>query len=889
MKFVKIFGFTLLFLIGVAFAAPYLFKGKLLELAKNQINKNSTAKTDFSDLDISFFRSFPKVSIALENPQIVGTGEFALDTLFSAKKIDVAVDLMSIIKGSEYKIYNIDLEEPRIHAIVHKNGKTNWKISQPSSDTSSSSTKPFSMALRSYSIHHGYIEYKDEESNMAMEVVNLDHQGSGTFNSDEFVLTTKSSSDAISFRYGAFPFLANTKTIIDADLQVNNKTNTYSFKTDKVYLNDMKLNVEGFFQLMNDSMYKMDIAFNTPSSSFKNILSLVPSIYQKDFNSIQTTGEASLKGFVKGIYSSNQLPAYNLDVKINNGYFKYPDLPKPVKNINMSVVIDNPDGITDHTIVNIPNAHMELGQDPFDFRLLVKNPISNLYIDAGAKGKIDLSGVKQFAKLSADTKLDGIIEADLTAKGNVNALEKKQFNQFYASGNMKLDHFYYASTSYPDAIEIKQANASFNPKNVTVSNISGSYKKTHFDGAGSIDNLLPYMLSNKVLIGNFTVHADNLKVDDYMGTSTDTSTMQTGKSVPLSIPGNLDMKLNAKIDRVIYNKTNLDNVNGVLLIKDETISFNNIKTNALDGLVTVNGSYSTKMNKKNPDINLSYDVQDVDVQKTFYAFNTIQKIMPFGEFIDGKLNSHLTLSGKLNDKLMPDLNSLTGSGNLLLIKGILKKFAPVDKLASTLNVEQLKDVSLKDIKNYFEFANGKVLVKPFPVKVNNVEIEIGGLHGFDQSLDYTVNLKMPRNMMGNAGNNLVNNLVAQSNSKGIPIKVSDVVNLKVLVSGTIKNPLFKTDLKQTTSSLANDFKQQANELVKTEVESAKKSIKDSATSLKTQVLSSAKQELMGKLTGDKDTSHAKTDNLNDLKKKSEDIGKGLINGLFKKKPKSEGN
>ena len=618
-------------------------------------------------------------------------------------------------------------------------------------------------------------------------------------------------------------------------------------------------------------------------------MSLVPSIYQKDFNSIQTSGEASLKGFVKGIYSSSQLPAYNLDVKINNGYFKYPDLPKPVKNINMSINIDNPDGITDHTIINIPSAHLELDQDPFDFRLLVKNPVTNPYIDAGAKGKIDLSGMKQLAKLSADTKLDGIIEADLAAKGNVNALEKKQFDQFYASGSMKLNHFYYASKSYPDAIEIKEATASFNPKNVTLSNISGSYKKTHFDGSGSIDNLLPFMLSNKVLVGDFTVHADYLKVDDYMTASTDTSSAQTGNSVPFAVPANLDMKLNAKVDRVLYEKTNLDNVNGTLLLKDETVSFNNVKTNALDGMVTLNGSYSTKLNKKNPDINLSYDVQDVDVQKTFLAFNTIQKIMPLGEFIDGKLNSHLTLSGKLTDKMMPDLNSLTGNGNLLLIKGILKKFAPVDKLASSLNVEQLKDVSLKDIKNYFEFANGKVLVKPFPVKVNNVDMEIGGLHGFDQSLNYTVNLKMPRNMMGNAGNNLVNNLVAQSNNKGIPIKVSDVVNFKVLVSGTIKNPQFKTDLKQTTSSLANDFKQQATELVKSEVESAKKSIKDSATSLKTQVLSSAKQELMGRLTGDKDTSHNKTDNVNDIRKKSEDIGKGLINGLFKKKPKPEGN
>ena len=75
------------------------------------------------------------------------------------------------------------------------------------------------------------------------------------------------------------------------------------------------------------------------------------------------------------------------------------------------------------------------------------------------------------------------------------------------------------------------------------------------------------------------------------------------------------------------------------------------------------------------------------------------------------------MTGKLNGDMMPDFSSLTGNGNLLLLQGILKKFAPLEKLANTLQIDELKEVSVKDIKNYIEFANGKVLVKPFSVKV----------------------------------------------------------------------------------------------------------------------------------------------------------------------------
>ena len=161
-----------------------------------------------------------------------------------------------------------------------------------------------------------------------------------------------------------------------------------------------------------------------------------------------------------------------------------------------------------------------------------------------------------------------------------------------------------------------------------------------------------------------------------------------------------------------------------------------------------NGFYSTKTNKKEPYIAMSYDVKDINIQKAFFAFNTVQKLMPIGQFLDGKLNSQLVMTGNLDGNMMPDLSSLSGKGNLLLLEGVLKKFAPLEKLANTLQIDELKSITIKDIKNHIEFANGKVLVKPFTVKVKDIEMQIGGMHGFDQSIDYVVAMKVPRKYLG---------------------------------------------------------------------------------------------------------------------------------------------
>jgi len=299
----------------------------------------------------------------------------------------------------------------------------------------------------------------------------------------------------------------------------------------------------------------------------------------------------------------------------------------------------------------------------------------------------------------------------------------------------------------------------------------------------------------------------------------------------------------------------------------------------------INGSYSTKESKHNPAIDLAYNVQNLDVQQTFNAFNTVQKLMPIGQFLSGKISSQLSLHGKLGKDMMPVLNTLTGDGNLLLIEGFLKKFAPVDQLANQLNVAQLKDISLKDIKSYFSFENGRVKINPFKVKVANVNMGIAGSHGIDQSLDYTLNLVLPRSMMGSQANSLINNLVTKAADKGIPVNVSDSVHLQVLLGGNIMKPTYKTDLQETASRAGAELKDQAAALVKNKVDSAKNTVKDSLNQVKQNVANSLKDQLAKKLSGQKDTATTAGQEkpAQNAGKQAEQTLKNTLNGIFKKK------
>ena len=167
-------------------------------------------------------------------------------------------------------------------------------------------------------------------------------------------------------------------------------------------------------------------------------------------------------------------------------------------------------------------------------------------------------------------------------------------------------------------------------------------------------------------------------------------------------------------------------------------------------------------------------------------------------------------------------------------------------------------------------------------------MEIGGLQGFDETINYAINLKLPRALMGTQGNQFVNNLVTAANAKGVPLKLGEIVNLKLSMGGTIKNPSLKVDLKQSGESLAEQMQQQVKDFAQAKIDSAKSAAKDTLASIKKQLGDAAWKELQKKLYGKKDTVVIADSNSAPAKKtedKTKESVKGLLDNLLKKKPK----
>ncbi|KIC93629.1 AsmA-like C-terminal region-containing protein [Flavihumibacter solisilvae] len=1004
-KILVITGIFLLVLVVFAVAAPFIFSGKLKSLAKKEMNEKLKAKSDFKDVNLSFFRHFPKVSVGLEDMYITGPDAFAGDTLIAANRIDVAVNLFSLFGSGPMEVTHVSLNQPRIHAIIAKDGKVNWDIMKESApeETTDTSSSGFQMDLKKYEIVDGYIRYDDEQGNMHFTAANLNHEGSGNFSADQFRLSTSTKIDAATFTFDGVPYLNNTNTSLDADFDINTTDSKYSFNDVKLKLNEMELNTEGFFQLVNDSTYNMDIKFNTPGNDFKNILSLVPGIYTKEFKDLKTSGTAAFNGFVKGIYTTGKMPAYNVTANIRNGSFQYPELPQPVQDINLDVKAANVDGQPDNMVIEIPQATLKFGKEPFQFRLLYKQPETAQYVDMAAKGKLDLGTIGQFIKLEGDTKIGGQVNADIEAKGNLNVVlqqkpgpfqakgliqlinlmyASKEFpqpikntnatievsnpdgvpdhtvvnipaghaefgddkvdftlhltnpatdpavdgsvkggfqldrvKQFYTfdegeslsgrlaadvsfkgrksmvdqekydaiqtSGNVQLSNVLYKTKDYPAGLALRTANLNFTPKDISISNANGSFQQTNFQADGRITNAIGYALKDEPLSGTMNLAADKINLNKWMGTPTSTPEQpaEEGPSKPFEVPANINFKLNANAGEVVYDQVSYKDVKGGVTIANETVNLQDLTMQALGGSIGLNGSYSTRESKLKPAVSLAYKLTNLDVEQTFKSYNTIKALMPVGQFISGKINSALTLNGRLGESMMPILESLTGKGTLALLHGYISKFKPLEEISSKLNISELERIELNDLKQQFEFVNGKVLVKPFKVKVTDIEMEVGGVHGVDQSIDYLINMKVPRAKLGSQANQFITGLAGDLAKKGLPIQLGETVNLKLALGGTIKQPKLTYNLMGSSGSLAGEMEQKAKNVADSVIASTKKQAADSLEAVKQQAIKDAKKAAEEQIFGKKDTTSKGTS----TPKRAEEAAKGILEGLIKKK------
>ena len=758
-KALKIAGITVGVILILLLVLPFAFQGKIEKIVKQEGNKMLNAQFDFSALNISLLRNFPSASVTLEDFYLKGTGAFENDTLIQAGELTAAVNLFSLFGDSGYDISKIIIEDTKVKAIVLEDGKPNWDVMKASAEEdtvqeTSAESSPFRIKLKRLSVKDLSVSYDDRQAGMYAAIENLKATCSGDFGSERTLVDLELKTPALTYRTGGVPFLNRAALEADMNVDADLVNNKFTLQDNSISLNAIKLNIDGWAAMQKDGV-GMDIKLNTNEVGFKELLSLIPAIYAKDFQDLKTDGKASLTAFAKGTLTQEQMPQFEVALNVENAMFRYPSLPAGVDGINISATVKNPGGNIDATEVTINPFDFTLAGNPFSLKAIVKTPTSDPDLQATAKGTLDLGKIKDVYPLE-DMSFNGTIQADMNLAGKLSYIEKEQYDKMKAEGSIRLNGMKLNMKDLP-TVDIQRSTFSFSPRYLQLSETTVNIGNNDVTLDSRFENYLGYALKGSTLKGSLNISSNHLNLNDFM--STDTTAVQaqatadttatTSSTGTIRIPENLDFNMQANLKEVLFDKMKLENVNGTLLVKNGTIDMRNLSFNTMGGSITANGAYSAPKASQ-PHLNAGFDMKNIGFAQAYQELGLVQQLAPIFKGLKGNFSGNLQIDTPLDENMSPVMQKVQGSGNLstkdLSLSGV--KF--IDQVADIVKKPSMKEIEVKDLNLGFEIKDGRVNTQPFDLKLGDYTMNLSGSTGLDQTIDYTGKITLPSGGIGSA-------------------------------------------------------------------------------------------------------------------------------------------
>ncbi|MCD8528921.1 MAG: AsmA family protein, partial [Chitinophagales bacterium] len=590
-------GFFIFFvlLIGTAIAIPFLFKDKINALIKEQINKELLADVDYGSYDLSIIKSFPDLYFTLNDLQIVGRDEFAGDTLAKIEKIGFGMELMKFIRSEELLINAIDLVNPKVvaYTLVTEAGDTisNFDI-MPPSESEEDTSSLIDITVNDVSIKDGNVLYKDFTNGMELLMKNLNMDANVDYKGNLADVLSKFTIDTISFNDGSMQYLNKTKIDANINATADLENNIYTLKENTIQLNALKIHADGLVSLPDENTTTVDLKFAADKSTFKELISLIPAYYMKDYKDLEANGQFDLSGFAKGNITETETPAFNINLSIADGSIKYPDLPSSVSKINLKANVKNTTSNIERTEIDIPAATFNVAGQDIAMRLNAKNALGDALVDLAVKGKLPLSKIPEFYPLEGVNKIDGMVDADFAFKGLLSQVENEKYDEIDFTGKLDITNLVLDAVDLPMAVKADKFLLNFTPQKAALTATNTVLGQSDFNITGNVENIINYVLADGMIKGNLAIQSNNINLDELLGSEESTSTETA--SEPTKVPDNVDFDIDLKANKVLYDGLELNNVAGDLTLADETATLKNLQANLLGGSAKIAGAYSTK-------------------------------------------------------------------------------------------------------------------------------------------------------------------------------------------------------------------------------------------------------------------------------------------------------
>ena len=653
--------------LGVGLAAvvlPELLHDDLVAALEHALETQVDAEVELGEVELSLLRSFPELSARADGLRVVGTGSFDGVALLTADEAELTVGLWGALR-QDYVVHSLSATGAVLDLRLLSDDQASWDIF-PTEEGGGADASAVRVDLERITLADSTLLYSDEESGLLVSVSDIALDGEALLKGDRLTVTGQLAPSALSVAYGGQELLKGVAMsgglIMDAALD----SSLYTLRSSTVILNELPLDVTGTMSLLDEGQ-DLDLAIAAPEADFRAALSLIPIIYRHSFSELEASGDFSFQAAVKGMYTADTMPGFDMRMQVEDGRFGYPDLPGEVTGVRFSARAQRAEGPDlDNTALDISQASASLGGQPFTASLSITDPISDPLIRAEVKTDLDLSRLGELIPLSPDEVYTGAVEMAVSAQGRYSAVTAERYGDFALSGDVRARGLVVETESAPLPVHIDEMAVALSPGEARIDALRARMGRSDASITGTVVDPLGYLLESEALRGSFALHSDLVDLDELYASAGGEGGDEPGEVI--AVPDDLDVRLETRIEAARYAGVEARDVRGTVRVAEETATLQDLKMRALGGTMTASGRYSTAR-RGAPEMDVELKLSGLDISALMATSETAQHLAPVAARAEGEVGASVALETLLEGGMSPLLSSLNGGGTLRVKQG----------------------------------------------------------------------------------------------------------------------------------------------------------------------------------------------------------------------------
>ncbi len=193
------------------------------------------------------------------------------------------------------------------------------------------------------------------------------------------------------------------------------------------------------------------------------------------------------------------------------------------------------------------------------------------------------------------------------------------------------------------------------------------------------------------------------------------------------------------IHELRYKRFHSKQIQGKLTIKDQKVSSEHLGVSFAGGKATLNGFVDTHADSLH--LYSLVKLQGLQLDRLFDSFNNFGQSLLREEHLEGRIFGDVVLHIQADKQWHINWDTFTANLAIQVHQGVLRNFAPMQRLTEYVAAEHLSHLRFSPLKNTIQVKNKTIHIPPMDIDSNITPMQLSGTHTFDGKLAY--NLVIP--------------------------------------------------------------------------------------------------------------------------------------------------